>query len=184
VTITGKLTRTIKGGLSKEDVTGKYELTASDTIDITATNKITLKVGGTTIVMTPGDITLHTCQTTVKLDFAVDALSEGGGHMRLDGNGFIEGKEKAALFLSSFAKLSSAKEAELGLDSDAKLSTKAALGLSGKSVTAVGETEVGLAGGGGGKVTLNASSAELGGPQTTVSSDGVTSVSGSMVKIG
>jgi len=184
LSVTGKLTRTIKGGLSSEDVTGKYTLTASDTIDVSAANKITLKVGSTTIIMTQGDITLHTCGTTVKLDFAVDAQSEGKDHFRLDGNVFMKAQGGANAFLSSFATVTSNAGSALALDSDSKLSATGALGLEGATLTGVGKSELGLAGGGGGKVTLNASSAELGGPKTTVTADGVTSVSGSMVKIG
>jgi type VI secretion system secreted protein VgrG len=165
-------------------VTGAHRIDASDTIDIQAPNKITLTVGGSTITITPGSITLSAGGSTVAIDANVFAQSKGQSHMMLDANAFLQSSGKGSLLLDANACTQSSGGSQLLLDGDASLSSGGGVNISGKTVTGAGTSELALSGGGGGKVTLNAGSAELGGPQTTVSSDGVTSVSGSMVKIG
>jgi len=183
LSVTGKLSETIKGGESKHDVTGNFILTASDTISATATNTLTLKVGGSTIVLTQNDITLHTCGTTVKLDFAVDAISEGKGHLRLDTNAFMEGSGKANLFLSDFLRAKSAVGSEFAMNADATLSALTEIKMKALSVSAEGQIDATLKGGTG-TVQCTLAGTVVGGTMVNVNGDAQVGIGGPIIKIG
>ena len=188
VSVNGNLSVSVKGNgsgpnQSSHTVTGKHLLDASDEITITAPNKITLKVGGSTIVINPNDITLHTCGTTVKLDFGVDALSEGGGHIHLDGNAFVEGKGGAALFLSSFLRANSKSGCEFAMDSDAELTTNGEIKMEGIGVSITGKMDATLKGGAG-SVQCQMAGTTVGGRMVNVNGDAQVGIMAPMIKIG
>ena len=92
VTVTGNLSVTVKGGGKSEfhslqDVTGKYKLHATDSIDLEAPNYIKLKVGDTYLELTPDKITLHAKgQGEIIVNADVDAHANGKAKLYLNGD--------------------------------------------------------------------------------------------------
>ena len=183
VTVKGTRSLTVKGGESKHDVTGKYALTASDTIDITATNKITLKCGGSTIVMTPADITLTSGgKATIVLDPDITATSAKKSVLKLDADAACTASTGASMKLTSDVVAASKGGSTVTLDANAAVNTGGSATIDGKTVACTGKTEASIAAGG--SLQLSAASADLSGAQVNVTGQGVVSIGGPMVKIG
>jgi type VI secretion system secreted protein VgrG len=101
--VSGNLSVKVDGGGKSEHhsdhtVKGKYNLYASDTIDIGAKNQITLTVQNTYIKITKDTITLHAVDGgEVIVTANVDAHSSGKSSLLLDDNAKLTGKTNATI---------------------------------------------------------------------------------------
>jgi type VI secretion system secreted protein VgrG len=200
ITITGKGTgegQTVKGG--QLDITGKYKLDASDQIDIQAPNKITLTVGGSSLVMEPGKITLtsggnstvlldanaevkSSGNSVLKLDANAKLNASGGGEVLLDANAKTQSAGGANVHLEGAnAKLIAAAGAQLELTADAKMSGATAE-VTGDSTATVGALTATLSGAAG-SVEAAPTGVTASGPKVTLSGDAMVEITGALVKI-
>jgi type VI secretion system secreted protein VgrG len=162
VTIDGSQTVTIKGGLSKLDITGDYKVDASNTIEIQAPTHFKLTVGGSSIMVEPGKITISAGgQAMLVLD--VDALmaSSKGSQVKLDANALTAASTGGLVELTADAIMQASGGGQVKLTGDAELyGTKtivagevagleltADASLSGTNVSISGDAKVGIAGG-------------------------------------
>jgi type VI secretion system secreted protein VgrG len=175
------LTTTVGTGgaaLCKLDVTGKHEVTVSDTIEITATTHIKLTCGASTILMTPNEIQLTAGgKSIMNLDVNAFVKSSGGSSVMLDKNAAMTANGEARLLLDANALMTSKGKSKVLLDGDATMDSATG----NTNVTAA--VKVALAGAKVSQLDLEASGATLGSPTTKVTGKGLTEVTGPMVKI-
>jgi type VI secretion system secreted protein VgrG len=181
VSVTKDLTTTVGTGgaaLCKLDVTGKHEVTVSDTIEITATTHIKLTCGASTILMTPNEIQLTAGgKSIMNLDVNAFVKSSGGSSVMLDKNAAMTANGEARLLLDANALMTSKGKSKVLLDGDATMDSATG----NTNVTAA--VKVALAGAKVSQLDLEASGATLGSPTTKVTGKGLTEVTGPMVKI-
>ena len=184
LSVTGKLSVTVKGGESKHDVTGKYILTASDTIAMTATNKITLTCGGSSITMTPDRIVVHAGGGT---ELAMDANGrfESSQHSKifLDANLFATASGGAKMLLDSNACTTSNAGSQLLLDANAGIKTTGDVIVDGMNVSVLAKAEAKMACSGS-SVAVNLAGTNVGGPMVNVTGQTMCSIGAALIKIG
>jgi type VI secretion system secreted protein VgrG len=178
VSVTGNLTVSVQGGQSTMSVTGKYNVSASDTIEVQAPTHIRLSVGASSITIGPSSITLSAGGgASLVLDANVAAGSIGGSSVFLDATASVASAGKAALFLDANALTCSSSGSGLFLDGSASLMSKAGdVLIAGKLVSLDG-------GNAKAKLDLDGSGATLAGSKIACNSSGVNEITGSVVKI-
>jgi type VI secretion system secreted protein VgrG len=189
VHVTGNLAVTVDGGgkspnHSSHSVTGKYNLHASDTIEIEAPTHIKLTCGGSSILIQPGQITLTSGgQTTVLLDANFLAKSSGGSSVVLDTNAHAASKGGAQMLLDANALVQSKGLSQLVLDADAKVtSNNGDVKITGAKVEALGSSKV-TAQGGAAQLELTKTGAALTGQKVGIQGAATTEILGALVKI-
>jgi type VI secretion system secreted protein VgrG len=181
-------------------VTGAHDMKATDSISMSAPNKITLTVGGSSITIVPGSITISagggasiTLDANMlaaakgggqmKLDANVVAQSKPGSQLKLDGDGLMSSKGGASVKLTTDVTAESNGKSKLTLDANAALkSTTGNVTLEGLAVEGKGTTSAKL-GAGPSSVELSPASADLKGAMVNVNGTGMVSISGPLVKI-
>jgi len=105
---------------SATSVTGKWNVSASDTILITAPTSITLQCGGSSIVLTPGAITLSAGDgSKVVLDANALTQSSAGSKVFLDANALTESSGGSKVLLDANALAQSSGGSKVLLDANA-----------------------------------------------------------------
>lgn len=163
-------------------VTGAHDMKASDSISLSAPNKITLTVGGSSVTITPGSITLSAGGSVITLDANVLASSSAGSKVKLDADITSNASKGAMSRLDEHVLGLSAGGSKLVLDANAALSSPADSFLSGKNVEVTGQLKNTIAGAAS-KVELAAAGATVSGPKVTVSGTAMTEITGALVKI-
>ncbi len=202
VVIEGNQFITVKGDPAKDkgdykgsstNVTGDYEVKASNTAYISAPTSITLECPGSSIVLEPGKITLSAGGgACIVLDGNALMQSSAGSQVFLDGNALTKSSGGSESFLDGNALLKSSGGSKVLLDGNALV--KAASGGSGfydANATITGATATCQSNGGAAKVQLSGGAALLEGsgtadvtsPTTTVHGSGVCNVTGGVVKL-
>jgi type VI secretion system secreted protein VgrG len=201
VHIKGQQNITIDGGGSGGDdpppapgaglfVTGEYT--------VEATSKITLKVGGSTIVIDGGSITCTSGGNAVmKLDANADLHASGGGQVYLTADADMHSAAGSQVYLNADADMHSSGSAQVYLDANvdahsaagsqvlldanAAMTTDAEAFVQGGATATVAAPTATLAGGGG-SVEAGGAGVTAAGGQVNVSG-GMVNISGGLVKI-
>lgn len=167
VTIDGSQSVTIKGAQansgvsgSKLDITGDYKVDASNTIEVRAPTHIKLTVGGSSILIEPGKITIEAGGLAkVVFDANAEMTSSAGSKVKLDGDVLTVASHGAQVKLTTDVHVLAAGGGELKLTGDADLygakttisgmsaglELTADATLSGANVSVSGDARVGLA---------------------------------------
>jgi type VI secretion system secreted protein VgrG len=122
VTVTGNLSVTVKGGGKSPnhanlDVTGKYHVKASDTIEMEAPTHIKLICGDSFILIEPGKITINSGgKSSAVLDDKVLVKSSGGSKVLLDANAQVKSNGGAQIQLDSNLLAQAAGGANVTID--------------------------------------------------------------------
>lgn len=188
VSVTGNLSVTVSGGgksanHSSHDVTGKYNLHASDTIEGDAPTHIKLTCGGSSILLEPNKITMIAGgKSIVVLDENVLAQSSQSSVMVLDDNVFTKSKKGGVVLLDDHVLAQSKASSQLLLDENSTLTSKADVKIGGANVEISGDQKV-AANGGGAELELAAAGAKLSGSKVGVSGQSMTEITGALVKI-
>ena len=197
VTIHGSQSVTIIGGESNDvdgsklNITGDYILDASNTIEIQAPTHIKLTCGGSSIMMVPGKITLmagggasltldgdalmvSSGGAQLLLNPDVTAQSSGGSSLKLDGTAVLGANGGGILTLTGDAVMESKAGSQVKLDGDALVH-----GVGEATVDAPTATLKGA----GGSAKADAAGTEVVGGKVDVTATGVTTITGSIVKL-
>jgi type VI secretion system secreted protein VgrG len=189
LSVNGNLSVTVKGGgkspvHSTHSVTGKHSVDASDTIEMTAPTHIKLTVGGSSILIEPGAITITAGDgASIRLDPNMFASSKNGGKMVLDANVFAEANGKAKLLLDANVLAESSGKSQMVLDANALVKSNADVIIDGMSVTAKGKTQATMQVGGS-SFQCSPAGSNVAGPTINVNGTGMVSIAGPMIKIG
>jgi len=181
-------------------VTGAHDMKATDSIAMSAPNKITLTVGGSSITIVPGSITISagggasiTLDAnmlasakgggSVKLDANVLAQSKPGSQLKLDGDGLMSSKGGASVKLTTDVTAESNGKSKLTLDANAALkSTTGNVTLEGLQVEGKGQMGAKIQGPTG-SVECSAASTDVKGAMVNVNGQAMVSIAGPLVKI-
>ncbi|HTQ05192.1 MAG TPA: type VI secretion system tip protein TssI/VgrG [Polyangiaceae bacterium] len=181
-------------------VTGAHDMKASDSISMSAPNKITLTVGSSSITITPGAITISAGGGAsialdanmlaaakgggqVKLDANVLAQSKPGSKLQLDGEALTSAQGGASVKLNSDVTAASSGQSKLTLDANAAVkSTTGNVTLEGMQVEGKGTVGAKIQGPTG-SVECSAASTDVKGVMVNVNGTGMVSISGPLVKI-
>jgi type VI secretion system secreted protein VgrG len=188
--VKGNLAVTVDGGgkspnHSSHSVTGKYNLHASDTIEMDAPTHIKLTCGASSILIEPNQITLVSGgKAMAVLDANFLAQSSDGSKVVLDTNAYATSKGGAQMLLDANVLVKSKGESQLVLDGDAKVtSSKGDVKLQGLNVEASGEQKVTANGGGTAQLELSKTGATLAGQKVGIQGAATTEILGAIVKI-
>lgn len=177
---------------SKMNVTGKHSLDASDCMDFQAPNHIKFTVGGSSITITPGGITISAGggasisldsklaaaaagKAELHLDAKVNAKSADGSLLTLDPNAFLKGSGGGSVLVDANVLSKSDGGSKVLVDASS-------VQLDATKVSGTGKTEVSLSAGGS-SLKLTPASAALKGASTNVNGTGLVSISAALVKI-
>jgi type VI secretion system secreted protein VgrG len=189
VHVTGNLAVTVDGGgkspnHSSHSVTGKYNLHASDTIEADAPTHIKLTCGGSSILIEPAQITITAGgKSVILMTEDIVATSKDQSGIKVDKNVLAKSSLGGTLFMNADVILESKDLTSIKLDADATTVSKGDVKAGGKNVELSGDMKVTANGGSGGQLELEASGAKLSGPQVGVSGQGMTEITGALVKI-
>ena len=177
---------------SKMNVTGKHSLDASDCMDFQAPNHIKFTVGGSSITITPGGITISAGggasisldsklaaaaagKAELHLDAKVNAKSADGSLLTLDPSAFLKGSGGGSVLVDANVLSKSDGGSKVLVDASS-------VQLDATKVSGTGKTEVSLSAGGS-SLKLTPASAALKGATTNVNGTGLVSISAALVKI-
>ncbi len=163
-------------------VTGAHDMKASDSISLTAPNKITLTVGGSSITITPGSITVSAGGSQIVLDANVLAASKAGSKVKLDADITSNSSKGAMSRIDDHFLGQSAAGSKVVLDANAALTTSKDAIVTGLNATVTGQTKTTVAGAAS-KVELAAAGATVSGPKVSVAGSALTEIKGALVKI-
>ncbi len=200
ITIVGASTgdgQTITGG--QLDITGKYKLDASQSIEVQAPDYILFTVGSTFMKIEPDRITMQQkngARVVLSPDSALVASKENSqlvltadGHMQANTGGDLLLTVDAQLsaggaqvLLNGDALVQSKGKAEMKLDANAKVS--------GATATMDAKTDATVSAGtsstltaGGSTVKTTSAAAEVTGPQANISGNGAVNIAGGIIKL-
>ena len=189
VHVSGNLSVTVDGGgkgqiQSTHTVTGAYNLTASVSIDEVAPIYIKMTCGGSSILIEPMQITLMAGggAAIILSSSIVMAAASGGAAMQLDDNLLAKSKGGSALFMNETVVAESKDASSVKLDADVSVVTKGDAKVGAKNIELSGDMKV-AANGGGSQVELTKASAKVSGAQVGIAGQGITEITGAMVKI-
>jgi len=115
---------------SATDVTGKWNVSASDTIFNTAPTSITFTCGGSSITITPGAITLSAGDgSSLALDANAFKASSGESTLLLDANACAAAKGKGTVLLDANVLIASSGNSAVVLDANASMGSGGGSGL-------------------------------------------------------
>ncbi|MEP7048897.1 MAG: type VI secretion system tip protein TssI/VgrG [Pseudomonadota bacterium] len=163
-------------------VTGAHDMKASDSISLTAPNKITLTVGGSSVTITPGSITLSAGGSQIVLDANVLAASKAGSKIKIDADVTSNSSKGAMSRIDDHFLGQSAAGSKVVLDANAALTSPGDAIITGTNVTMTGQAKTTVAGAAA-KVELAAAGATVSGPKVSVAGSAVTEIKGGLVKI-
>jgi type VI secretion system secreted protein VgrG len=163
-------------------VTGAHDMKASDSISLSAPNKITLTVGGSSITITPGSITISAGGSQIALDANVLASSKAGSKIKLDADITSNSSKGAMSRIDDHFLGQSAAGSKVVLDANAALTSPGDGIVTGANVTVTGQTKTTVAGAAS-KVELAAAGATVSGPKVSVAGSAMTEIKGALVKI-
>jgi uncharacterized protein (DUF2345 family) len=164
-------------------VTGKYNLHASDTIEMDAPTHILLTCGGSSILIEPKQITITAGgKSAILMTTDIVAMSKDQSGVKLDKHVTAKSSLGGGLFMSTDVILESKDLTSIKLDADASTVSTGDVKVGGKNVEISGDMKV-TANGGGSQVELTAASAKVSGAQVSVSGQGMTEITGALVKI-
>lgn len=188
VSVQGNLSVSVKGGgkgavHSKQNVTGKYALDASDTIEMKAANHILLTVGGSSIRITTSAITIIAeTGASLVIDANVLAKSDGGSEMLLDPKVKVKANGGGQLLLDSAATMNSNDGSKVKLDANAAVSSNGNVTFEGALVQATGLLEASLKVGGQ-SVKCTPASVDVAGATVNVNGSMMVSIAAALCKI-
>jgi len=202
--IHGNLSMTVDGVTDKDNpdkgkpikssmsVTGAHDMKATDSVTISAPNKITLTVGGSSVTITPGGITISAGGgASISLDSNMLAAAAGKAQLKLDDKLVAKSAAGSELQLDPKIHLKSSGGADILMDPNilAKSSTgskvlvdASAVVLDAKAVKGTGSMEASLAAGAA-SVKLTTGSADVNSPATSIKGGTMVNISGPLVKI-
>lgn len=163
-------------------VTGAHDMNASDSISLTAKNKITLTVGGSSVTITPGSITISAGGSQVVLDANVLASSKAGSKIKIDADVTSNSSKGGISRIDDHFLGQSSTGSKVVLDANAALTSSADAIINGANVTVTGQTKTTVAGAAA-KVELAAAGATVSGPKVSVAGSAMTEIKGALVKI-
>jgi type VI secretion system secreted protein VgrG len=190
---------------SSTDVSGDYKVTASQTVFMSAPDKITLECPGSSIVLEPGKITLtagggasivldgnalmqSSAGSSVLLDGNACAKSSGGSSVLLDGNACMTSSGGSTVLLDGNALVAAAAGGSALLDANATITgaTATVASTSGGFVELTANADLGGAvctcAGDGASVTLTAN-VEINGASVSSTASGTNAVTGATVTL-
>jgi type VI secretion system secreted protein VgrG len=107
---------------SSMGITGSYNMSASDSVNITAPTKVSLSCGGSSITIEPGKITFNAGDgAQIVLDAHVFAQSSDASKLVLDAHALTQSSDGSKLVLDANAVTQSSGGAKLVLDSNATI---------------------------------------------------------------
>jgi type VI secretion system secreted protein VgrG len=202
--IHGNLSMTVDGVTDKDNpdkgkpikssmaVTGAHDMKASDSISLSAPNKITLTVGGSSITMVPGSITISAGGgASISLGSAINAAAAGKGQIQIDDKVHATTPGGSDLQLDAKIHLKSGGGADILMDPNilAKSSTgsqvlidAAAVMLDAKTVKGTGTIDASIVSGPA-SMKCSPAGAEVNSPMTNVKGGTMVSITGAIVKI-
>jgi type VI secretion system secreted protein VgrG len=167
---------------SSMSVTGAHDMKASDSISLSAPNKITLTVGGSSITIVPGSITISAGGSQIVLDANVLASAKGGGKIKIDADITSNSSNGAMSRIDDHFLGQSAAGSKVVLDANAALTSSADVIVTGANATVTGQTKATVAGAAS-KVELAAAGADVSGPKVSIAGSAMTEIKGALVKI-
>ncbi|MEO7037078.1 MAG: type VI secretion system tip protein TssI/VgrG [Polyangiaceae bacterium] len=163
-------------------VTGAHDMKASDSISLTAPNKITLTVGGSSITITPGSITVSAGGSQIVLDANVLASSKAGSKIKIDADITSNSSKGAMSRIDDHFLGQSSAGSKVVMDGNAALISAADAFVSGTNIEVTGKAKTTVAGAAS-KVELAAAGATVSGPKVSVAGSAMTEIKGALVKI-
>jgi type VI secretion system secreted protein VgrG len=173
-------------------VTGAHDMKATDSISMSAPNKITLTVGGSSITITPGSITISAGGgASIALGGAIDAAAAGKAKLTLNDKVHASTPGSSDLQLDAKVHIKSGGGADILMDENileksnggSKVLIDAnAVVMDAKAVKGTGSMEASLAAGGS-SVKLTTGSADVNSAATSVKGGTMVNVSAPLVKI-
>lgn len=202
--IHGNLSMTVDGVTDKDNpdkakpikssmaVTGAHDMKSTDSVTISAPNKITLSVPGSTITITPGGITISAGggasvslsevisavaagKAKLTIDDKVHATTPGGSDLQLDAKVHIKSGGGADILMDPNILAASSGGSKVLIDANA-------VAMDAKAIKGTGTMEAALAVGGA-SVKLTTGSADVNSPATSVKGGTLVNISGPLVKI-
>ena len=168
---------------SSMSVTGAHDMKASDSISLSAPNKLTLTVGGSSITITPGSITISAGGAQIALDAAsVLAASTGGSKVKLDADITSTASGGGMSRIDANFLGQAVGGSKVVIDANAALISLADAFVSGKEVKVTGSVKTTVAGAAA-KVELAAPGATVSGTKVAVTGSAMTEITGALVKI-
>jgi len=180
------------------NITGKYKVDASDTIEVQAPTHIKLTCGGSSILIEPGKITL-TAGGNAKVVLDANALMQSAAVSKvfLDASANVHASTGADLLLDPNATLTSNAGSQVALDANAVVAAVAGAFLEltadallkGANATMNADTAATVSAptatlqGAAGSVEASGSGVAASGPQVNIAGQGAVNISGSVVKI-
>lgn len=189
VSVTGNLSVSVQGGgksavHSTHSVTGKHSVSASDTIEMDAPTHIKFTVGGSSVLIEPGKITISAGGgAQVVLDANLLGRSSAGSKVVLDASASTEASGGAKVLLDGNVLAESSGGTRIVLDGNAAVNSAGDVLFDGIKITGTGQAEVGFTVGGQ-SMKLTPASADLGGAITNVQGQTLASIKASTITIG
>lgn len=189
VSVSGNLSVTVQGGgkgspHSCLSVTGKHDVSASDTIEMAAPTHIKLTCGGSSILVEPGKITISAGGgASVVLDANLLAKSDAGSSVLLDANACSEASGGAKVLLDGNVLAESSGGTSIVLDGNAAMCSPGDVVLDGMTIAGTGKTEASFTVGGQ-SAKLTPASVDVAGAMVNVNGNTMVSIAAPMIKIG